>query len=130
MGDTCGVVRWLVCVTALFVAGCGGAASPSAPESLRVIRIDGSFAVMTPTDIATDSELVIRASSMGHRQEHWNNAANSEWGTDEDGAYIYRDELLLIEEVLAGSFDSETISVRTVGGTVDGVRMQFEGNPN
>ena len=125
------VGAWLAAI-ALTIAGCQAIPSSKTPNAtvLRTVRIGGSFERLSPAELAAQAEIVLIAQPTGERVEHWNNANNTAWGDTGDGAYVYRDEVLAVDQVLVGEYGARTLTLRTVGGTSDQVELLFDGQPD
>jgi hypothetical protein len=93
------------------------------------VFISGANARVAHEELARRADLVLLVRPTTDSREHWNNAANSKWGTPGETSFIYRDDTLSVVRVLSGSYAEPTIAVRTVGGTSSRFRMVFDGQP-
>jgi hypothetical protein len=100
------------------------ASSPS-----RVIHIEASGPQYALADLMARADLIALVRPTGQRSEHWNNASNTEWSAPAQSGVvplIVGDESVAVVKIYKGDSPSgATLSLRTIGGTADGVRMIF-----
>lgn len=94
---------------------------------MREIHIEASGPRYSLVQLTERADVIALVRPTGERTEHWNNASNTEWAARADSGIvplIVSDDSVAVIKVYQGAANA-TLSMRTIGGTADGVRMVF-----
>ena|SRR5688572_19444420 len=76
------------------------------------------------------ADVVVLVQATGQRNEHWTSRDNKRWTAPENSGItplIVRDETVRVVKAWKGDLASARLTVRTIGGTADGVHLDFDG---
>ena len=96
---------------------------------VTTISYSSSERMVTAEEIARSADAVLVARFTGKTNVHWNNSTNKAWTSEETGDWplIYRDDVFDVVRVIRGELPSNSIVVRGLGGSADGVTVRFDG---
>lgn len=99
-------------------------------QQARTITVHRSMPDYSLGDLASQATLVALVEVRTLEQAHWSSPGNREWKAEplEPPAYIYRDHIVSVVEVLKGSPPAGQFQIRTVGGKVGNVQMVVDGS--
>lgn len=99
-----------------------------ARSPMREIYIEASGPEYSLAELTARADLIALVRPTGQRIEHWNNAGNTEWKAPAHSGVvplIVGDDSVAVIKVYQGTAGA-MLSMRTIGGIADGVRMVFE----
>ena len=122
-------VRLLAAVGLLvLLSAIAGLASHAQPR--EHIVVDSSYANVDAQGLKRAADAVVVVEFLGHTKMFWNSSDNKPWEPEIGNgirAWIYRDDQFRVLRTLYGNAPGAEVVVRGIGGTVDNVTMDYDG---
>jgi len=120
----------VVALASLLLVAVVIAAELASAAPIRVITVFGSTPEVSIRDRISGADAIAVLKFTGESRAHWNSADGREWKAASlaRGAWIYRDDVMEVVQTFRGNLPPE-ITVRSVGGVVEDVRMDYDGQP-